>query len=142
MSIWVCGEVLIDLIPGADGVRVPHVGGGPANTAKALARLGLDSYFIDGISSEEVSGQKSEFKWPIIAVAIAHFLAIIHVAHRFFVGLNGPYFWIQSTQWTGYGGVALFLTLLGAAALVVILLVRMHSPLSGAEDSRTSKQSL
>jgi fructokinase len=53
MSIWVCGEVLIDLIPGADGVRVPHVGGGPANTAKALARLGLDAHFIDGISTDE-----------------------------------------------------------------------------------------
>ncbi len=53
MSIWVCGEVLIDLIPGADGVRVPHVGGGPANTAKALARLGHDVQFIDGISIDE-----------------------------------------------------------------------------------------
>ena len=58
MSIWVCGEVLIDLIPGADGVRVPHVGGGPANTAKALARLGRDVHFIDGISSDEY-GQMS-----------------------------------------------------------------------------------
>ena len=58
MSIWVCGEVLIDLIPGADGVRVPHVGGGPANTAKALARLGHDVHFIDGISSDEY-GQMS-----------------------------------------------------------------------------------
>ena len=48
-----CGEVLIDLIPGADGVRVAHVGGGPANTAKALARLGHDVHFIDGISSDE-----------------------------------------------------------------------------------------
>ncbi|MCX6444803.1 MAG: carbohydrate kinase [Actinobacteria bacterium] len=53
MSIWVCGEVLIDLIPSADGVRVPHVGGGPANTAKALARLGHDVHFIDGISTDE-----------------------------------------------------------------------------------------
>ena len=53
MSIWVCGEVLIDLIPGVDGNRVAHVGGGPANTAKALARLGLDTYFIDGISTDE-----------------------------------------------------------------------------------------
>jgi len=53
MSIWVCGEVLIDLIPGADGVRVAHVGGGPANTAKALARLGLDAHFIDGISNDQ-----------------------------------------------------------------------------------------
>jgi fructokinase len=60
MSIWVCGEVLIDLIPGADGVRVPHVGGGPANTAKALARLGRDVQFIDGISTDEygVSARK------------------------------------------------------------------------------------
>ena len=58
MSIWVCGEVLIDLIPGADGVRVAHVGGGPANTAKALARLGHDVLFIDGIASDEY-GQMS-----------------------------------------------------------------------------------
>jgi fructokinase len=53
LSIWVCGEVLIDLIPAADGARVPHVGGGPANTAKALARLGHDVQFIDGISTDE-----------------------------------------------------------------------------------------
>ena len=52
MTIWVCGEVLIDLIPGADGVRVGHVGGGPANTAKALARLGHDVQFIAGISTD------------------------------------------------------------------------------------------
>ena len=54
MSIWVCGEVLIDLIPVASGStdRAPHVGGGPANTAKALARLGHDVHFIDGISTD------------------------------------------------------------------------------------------
>ena len=52
MTIWVCGEVLIDLIPGVDGVRIGHVGGGPANTAKALARLGQDVQFIDGISTD------------------------------------------------------------------------------------------
>ena len=58
MSIWVCGEVLIDLIPDDSGERVPHVGGGPANTAKALARLGHDVCFIDGISSDKY-GQMS-----------------------------------------------------------------------------------
>ena len=58
MSIWVCGEVLIDLIPDGSGERIPHVGGGPANTAKALARLGHDVYFIDGISSDKY-GQMS-----------------------------------------------------------------------------------
>ena len=54
MSIWVCGEVLIDLIPVAPGSndRAPHVGGGPANTAKALARLGHNVHFIDGISTD------------------------------------------------------------------------------------------
>jgi len=52
MSIWVCGEVLIDLIPDSSGQRQPVVGGGPANTAKALARLGHSVYFIDGISTD------------------------------------------------------------------------------------------
>ena len=47
MSIWVCGEVLIDILPSG-----PVIGGGPANTAKALARLGHDVHFIDGISSD------------------------------------------------------------------------------------------
>jgi fructokinase len=47
LSIWVCGEVLIDILPTG-----PVVGGGPANTAKALARLGYDVDFIDGISSD------------------------------------------------------------------------------------------
>lgn len=51
-QVWVAGEVLIDLIPeGAD--RKPIVGGGPANTAKALAKIGIDAQFIDGISSDE-----------------------------------------------------------------------------------------
>ena len=42
-----CGEVLIDVLPTG-----PVVGGGPANTAKALARLGHDVDFIDGISTD------------------------------------------------------------------------------------------
>jgi fructokinase len=52
MSIWVCGEVLIDLLPGTPE-RVAVVGGGPANTAKALARLGHEVHFIDGISTDD-----------------------------------------------------------------------------------------
>jgi fructokinase len=50
-QVWVAGEVLIDLIPeGAD--RKPVIGGGPANTAKALAKLGIDTQFIAGISND------------------------------------------------------------------------------------------
>ena len=50
-----CGEVLIDVLPTG-----PVVGGGPANTAKALARLGHDVDFIDGISTDSygVSARK------------------------------------------------------------------------------------
>ena len=47
MSIWVCGEVLIDVLPTG-----PVVGGGPANTAKALGRLEHDVDFIAGISTD------------------------------------------------------------------------------------------
>jgi len=47
LSIWVAGEVLIDMLPTGD-----VVGGGPANTAKALARLGYGVDFIDGISRD------------------------------------------------------------------------------------------
>jgi len=50
-QVWVAGEVLIDLIPEGSG-RKPIVGGGPANTAKALANIGIDTQFIDGISSD------------------------------------------------------------------------------------------
>jgi fructokinase len=51
-QVWVVGEVLIDLIPaGVD--RKPIVGGGPANTAKALAKLGINTQFINGISSDQ-----------------------------------------------------------------------------------------
>lgn len=51
-QVWVVGEVLIDLIPDGDQHLVV-VGGGPANTAKALAKLGVKTYFIDGISNDE-----------------------------------------------------------------------------------------
>jgi len=51
-QVWVVGEVLIDLIPdGSD--RTPIVGGGPANTAKALSKLGIDTQFIDGVSTDD-----------------------------------------------------------------------------------------
>jgi fructokinase len=48
----VCGEVVIDLIP--DGTeRKAVVGGGPANTAKALSKLAITTQFIDGISTDK-----------------------------------------------------------------------------------------
>ena len=50
--VWVAGEVLIDLIP-EGSERKPIVGGGPANTSKALSKLGIVTQFIDGISTDD-----------------------------------------------------------------------------------------
>jgi len=47
VSAWVCGEALIDIF-GDQQI----VGGGPANTARALALLGQDTQFIGGISTD------------------------------------------------------------------------------------------
>ena len=67
-QVWAVGEVLIDLIPeGAD--RKPVVGGGPANAAKALAKLGIDTQFIAGISSDQY-GQMAKIELVSTAVKI------------------------------------------------------------------------
>ena len=72
-QVWVVGEVLIDLIP--DGTeRIAVVGGGPANTAKALAKLGITTQFIDGISSDKY-GQMAlkELHKDNVRLDFAHF---------------------------------------------------------------------
>ena len=72
-EIWVCGEVLIDLIPRGEK-KIAIVGGGPANTAKALALLGFDSYFIDGISSDAYGQKaKAELLYDGVNLKYAHF---------------------------------------------------------------------
>lgn len=48
MAVWVCGEALIDMLPAG-----PVPGGGAANTAIALARLGVDTHFIGGLSTDD-----------------------------------------------------------------------------------------
>lgn len=50
-EVWVAGEALIDLVLGGKA-PVPIVGGGPANTAKALARMEIRTSFIGGISTD------------------------------------------------------------------------------------------
>ena len=49
---WVVGEALIDLIQDVSGIQIPKVGGGPANTSKAIARLGYETSLIGGLSSD------------------------------------------------------------------------------------------
>ena len=72
-QVWVVGEVLIDLIP--DGTeRKAVVGGGPANTARALAKLGIETQFINGISSDKY-GQMAlnELRTDNVKLDFAHF---------------------------------------------------------------------
>jgi fructokinase len=50
--IVVAGEALIDLIPTGSGQLTAHCGGGPFNTAQALARLGQRVSFLGSISDD------------------------------------------------------------------------------------------
>src|SRR5258708_29866494 len=50
--IVVCGEALIDLIPDGDGTFRPMPGGGPFNTALALARLEVPTSFLGRLSTD------------------------------------------------------------------------------------------
>jgi len=99
-QVWVAGEVLIDLIP--DGTeRKAVVGGGPANTAKALARLGIATQFIDGISSDKY-GQMAlkELHKDNVKLDFAHFsdkptcLAIVSLSQS---GIASYEFMIEGT---------------------------------------------
>ena len=50
--ILVCGEALIDMIRNRDGPPMAAPGGGPFNTARALARLGVPTAFLGRLSGD------------------------------------------------------------------------------------------
>lgn len=56
-SVFCFGEALIDFIPNDEGCYMPLVGGAPANVAAALAKLGANSHFIGGISTDAFGTQ-------------------------------------------------------------------------------------
>lgn len=60
--IAVCGEALMDLV--GDDAGSAHPGGGPFNTARALARLGVPTAFLGRLSSDafgrELAGRLAE----------------------------------------------------------------------------------
>jgi len=51
--IVVCGEALIDVVTRGDGTQRATPGGGPFNTARALARLGVPTAFLGHLSDDE-----------------------------------------------------------------------------------------
>ncbi|HEV2413938.1 MAG TPA: PfkB family carbohydrate kinase, partial [Candidatus Dormibacteraeota bacterium] len=50
--IVVCGEALIDMIRNGDGTQRAMPGGGPFNTARAVARLGAPTAFLGHLSDD------------------------------------------------------------------------------------------
>jgi fructokinase len=50
--IVICGEALIDMIHNDDGTQRAAPGGGPFNTARALARLGVPTAFLGHLSTD------------------------------------------------------------------------------------------
>lgn len=55
--IVVAGESLVDLVPSGDDRLAAHLGGGPFNTARALARLGQRVDFLGCISQDAFGGR-------------------------------------------------------------------------------------
>jgi fructokinase len=70
-KVWVVGEALIDLLPRA-GESMAVVGGGAANTAKALANLEMEVSWIGGISSDEY-GNLIEKELENVDLSLANF---------------------------------------------------------------------
>ena len=58
--IVVCGEALIDMIQHGDGTQRAAPGGGPFNTARALARLGVPTAFLGHLSEDGFGRELSE----------------------------------------------------------------------------------
>lgn len=52
VPVVVAGEALIDLAPRPNGALSPLIGGGPFNTARALARLGRPTAFLGCVSTD------------------------------------------------------------------------------------------
>lgn len=50
--ILVCGEALIDVLENGDGSQHQAAGGGPFNSARALARLGVPTAFLGHLSTD------------------------------------------------------------------------------------------
>jgi len=58
--IVVCGEALIDVVRNSDGTQRATPGGGPFNTARALARLGVECAFLGHLSSDPFGQELSQ----------------------------------------------------------------------------------
>jgi hypothetical protein len=119
-----------------EGVRASSNGWGYQGRYILPVAVGIPFlYFVNGDSLVKAKENELDKKWPIYLIASGHLFALYHVARRFTVGLDGPYMWFKSPEWTGYGGVPLFVFLLMSTVLVVILLAQASSRTNVAKIS-------
>jgi fructokinase len=102
--IVVAGEALVDLVPDTDGQEQARPGGGPFNTSRALARLGIPTAFMGHLSDDSygrlltdllagdgVDLSLASFGPETTTVAFADLDGDGHAAYRFLVeGTSAP----------------------------------------------------
>lgn len=72
--IVVCGEALMDVIHNGDGTQRAVPGGGPFNTARALARLGIPTSFLGHLSDDPFGRELAKLlKSDGVSLALATF---------------------------------------------------------------------
>jgi fructokinase len=84
----VIGESLVDLVPSGAEQLTAHCGGGPFNTARALARLGQPVSFL-GCISDDLLGQRLRAALRTDGVALDSLVATPLPTTLAFAGLDG-----------------------------------------------------
>jgi len=87
VSVWVAGEALIDLFGTASDEKA-IVGGGAANTAKSLSRLGVSTSFIGCISKDKF-GESIINELENVDLSLIHRSALPTALARVSLGLDG-----------------------------------------------------
>jgi len=59
---------------------------------------------------------------PVLAIT-SHLISLSHVAKRFLVGLDGPFFWPSEIEWSGFGGEMAILLSIGMTLVTGLLVV-------------------
>ena len=100
--IVVCGEALIDMIQNGDGTQRAAPGGGPFNTARSLARLGVPTAFLGRLSDDsfgrELAGLLESDGASLELASVGHEKTTIAVADVDSSGLAEYQFLVQGTS--------------------------------------------
>jgi fructokinase len=88
ICIAVAGEALVDLISRPDGSYLPFMGGAPYNLARALARQGVGTVYLNPLSADRF-GRALAHQLHQDGVGLAHGAPVVQTTSLAVVGLNG-----------------------------------------------------